>query len=203
MKNMIIIARLFSSIFRPMYYPTVGVIILLTMTYLTLLPLAAKAYILGLVYFFTLFLPMVIVFLYRKIRHLDAHELRRRRNRVVPYIIHLLCYLCCMHVMAQMHLPHFLTAIIVVSLLIQCSCLLINRVWKISMHAAGSGGVIGTLLAYASIFAFNPVWWLCGALLLSGCVMTSRMVLRQHNLAQVIVGTLVGVICGFVGIIFI
>jgi membrane-associated phospholipid phosphatase len=75
--------------------------------------------------------------------------------------------------------------------------------WKVSMHSAGSGAVIGGLVAYSAIFGFNPIWWLCGTILLSGCVMTSRMVLLQHSLTQVLVGTLVGVICGFFGIIFI
>ena len=63
------------------------------------------------------------------------------------------------------------------------------------------GGVIGALVAYSVLFMFNPVWWLCVTVLISGAVGTARMLLRQHSLAQVVAGTLVGVVCGFAGII--
>ena len=106
-----------------------------------------------------------------------------------------------MHVFHATHMPHFLMAIVGISLLIQCTCIVVNLWWKVSMHSAGSGGVIGALVAYAAIFGFNPVWWLSLAILVSGCVMTSRMVLRQHTLAQVLGGTLIGIACGIVGTI--
>ena len=92
-------------------------------------------------------------------------------------------------------------AVIIVSLLIQLVCVVVNVWYKISMHSAGTGGVIGALLAYSMLFGFNPIWWLCGAILLSGLVMTSRMVLRQHTLWQVLGGTLAGVACGIVGVL--
>ena len=105
-----------------------------------------------------------------------------------------------MYLLTQLHLPRFVTGIIVVSLLVQICCILINMRWKISIHSAGSGAIIGALVAYSMLFKFNPVWWLCLAIFVSGLVMSSRMLLRQHTLAQVLCGTLVGIVCGFVGI---
>ena len=99
------------------------------------------------------------------------------------------------------HMPHFLMAIVGISLLIQCTCIIINIWWKVSMHSAGAGGVIGALIAYSAIFGFNPIWWLSLAIFVAGCVMTSRMVLRQHTLGQVLGGTLIGIVCGIVGTI--
>jgi len=202
MKKTILFARLLSSIFRPTYYPTVGAVILLTMTYLSLLPWNFKLALLAVVYLFTIVLPSAGVYIYRRIHGWDAYELRKRHKRLVPYAIHLTCYFMLMELMIQMMMPRFITAIIAISLLIQCICILISLRWKISMHAAGSGGVIGALVTYSGIFGYNPVWWLCGAILLSGLVMTSRMILRQHTLPQVLTGTMVGVICGFIGIFF-
>ena len=68
------------------------------------------------------------------------------------------------------------------------------------MHSAGVGAIIGALIAYSAIFQFNPVWWLCLAILVSGLVNSSRMYLRQHTLWQVLGGTLVGFVCGLVGL---
>ena len=202
MRKHIVIASVFSSLFRPMYYPTVGTIILLAFTYMSLFPWHFRLLVLILVYFFTVFLPVGLTFIYRKLLGWKLQDLRERHKRLVPYSIHFFCYLCCMYLFNGLHLPRFLTAILVVSLLVQTCCIIVNLFWKVSMHSAGSGAVIGGLVAYSAIFGFNPVWWLCGAVLLSGCVMTSRMVLLQHSLAQVLVGTLIGILCGFAGIIF-
>ena len=122
-------------------------------------------------------------------------------KRVVPYIISICCYLCLMYIFYSTHIPRFITAIIGISLLIQCTCVIVNLWWKVSMHSAGSGGVIGAIMAYSAIFGFNPIWWLSLAIFVSGCVMTSRMVLRQHTLGQVLGGTLIGIVCAILGTI--
>ena len=201
MKAAIVIARILSTLFRPTYYPLMSFVILFTLTYMTMLPWVYKLWVLGIVYVFTIALPSIGIYFYRTMKGWSALELRHQHKRLVPYAINILCYLCCLYVMEALHLPSFMGGIIVVSLLIQCICTLITIYWKISMHSAGAGGIIGALVAYAAIFGFNPVWWLCGAILLAGLVMTSRMLLRQHTLWQVLGGTLIGVICGYAGII--
>lgn len=201
MRQAILIARIFSTIFRPSYYPTVGTFILLGFTYLNLFPLLFKIWILTLVYLFSFCLPTLATYIYRRLRGWTSAELRKRDNRTVPFIIHIFSYLCLIHILHISHIPHFLMAIISISLLIQCVCFAINMWWKVSVHSAGAGGVIGTIIAYATIFGFNPIWWLSLAILVAGCVMSSRMLLRQHTLAQVLGGTLIGIVCGIVGTI--
>lgn len=201
MKQLLFIARIFSTVFRPSYYPTVGTFILLCFTYLSLFPWAFKLWILALVYTFTFCLPAIGIYIYRRLNGWSTYELRKRHKRAVPYIVSICCYLYLMHIFHITHIPHFLMAIVGISLLIQCTCVTINLWWKVSTHSAGSGGVIGAIIAYAAIFGFNPIWWLSLAILVSGCVMTSRMILRQHTLWQVLGGTLIGIVCGIVGTI--
>ena len=201
MRTLILAARILSSVFRPTYYPLVGFFILFTFTYMSVVPWQYKACVLGVVYLFTVFMPALGISRHRRIHGLSALQLRIRHRRAWPYIISLVCYFCCLRLMQVMRLPMFMGAIIASSLLIHCVCLVVNMRWKISMHSAGAGGIIGSLMAYASIFGFNPVWWLCGAILLDGLVMTSRMLLRQHTLGQVLGGSAVGIVCGYFGII--
>ena len=201
MRQILLIARILSAIFRPSYYPTVGTLILLSFTYLSMFPWVFKLWLLALVYFFTFCLPVLGIYIYRRIRGWSTFELRKRNKRSIPYIIHICCYLCLMHIFHFTHMPHFLMAIIGISLLIQCTCVVVNLWWKVSMHSAGAGGVIGAVIAYAAIFGFNPIWWLSVAIFVAGCVMTSRMLLRQHTLAQVLAGTLIGIACGIIGTI--
>ena len=201
MKQLLLIAKVLSTVFRPSYYPTVGTLFLLFFTYLNLFPQDSKLFLLVLVFLFTVGFPALGIFIYRRLHHWSALELRKHHKRAIPYIIHIFCYLCLMHIFYVFHIPHFLMALIGISLLIQCVCVVVNVWWKVSIHSAGTGGVIGALMIYSIIFGFNPIWWLSLAILVSGCVMTSRMILRQHTLAQVLGGTLIGIACGIIGTI--
>ena len=99
------------------------------------------------------------------------------------------------------HLPHFMSSILMAALIVQVLCALINVWWKISTHTAAIGGVTGGLLAFSLIFNFNPVWWLCLVITLAGMVGTSRMILRQHTLSQVVAGFFVGTTTAFIMIL--
>lgn len=63
------------------------------------------------------------------------------------------------------------------------------------------GGFEGALVAFSILFAFNPMGWFCTILIIAGMVGTSRMILRQHSLSQIIAGFLMGVVLGFWAII--
>ncbi len=201
MKTLIVISRVLSALFRPMYFPIVGFVVLFTLTHMQMLPWNYKLWVLGSAFLFTIILPIIGIYLYRRVSGLASYQLRHRHHRLWPYLVCQLCYVSYLKVMHDLRLPHFMNGIIVASLLIQGVCLLITMRWKISMHAAGAGGIIGALVAYGFIFFFNPVWWVCGAIILDGMVMTSRFFLRQHSLWLVLAGTLVGVVFGYLGII--
>ena len=200
-KGLIVAARLLSAVFRPYYIPIVGFVALFTFTYLSLLPLLYKLTVVAMVYVFTILLPRLCIYVYRKLNGWAPVLVRLRELRGIRFILLILSFVACVHLMFRMHMPRYMCGILVSALLIQMVCVIVNVWWKISMHSAGAGGVIGALVAYSVLFMFNPVWWLCVTVLISGAVGTARMLLRQHSLAQVVAGTLVGVVCGFAGII--
>ena len=68
MRSIVVISRLLSTLFRPVYYPMVGMFILFTMTYLNLLPLTFRLWVLGMVYVFTVAMPSLGVLMYRKMQ---------------------------------------------------------------------------------------------------------------------------------------
>jgi membrane-associated phospholipid phosphatase len=92
--------------------------------------------------------------------------------------------------------------IVSAALFIQVVCALINVWWKISTHTAAIGGVAGALFVFGEFFAFNPVWWLSLVFVLAGLLGTSRMILRQHSLLQVVAGFIVGLICSILGLLY-
>lgn len=196
-KNIILLSRAVSMVFTPFYLPLVGMIILFFFTYMSELNLGYRLSILGMVYLFTILLPTFLIRLYRKHQGWNLFELGKQERRMVPYIISILCYSACFYVMSVRNVASFMGRIVIAALVIQVLCAVINVWWKISTHTAAIGGVVGALMAFSVLFYFNPVWWLCLVFFVAGLVGTSRMILLQHSLLQVISGFGVGLVSAF------
>lgn len=196
-KNIILLSRAVSMVFTPFYLPLVGMIILFFFTYMSELNLGYRLSILGMVYLFTILLPTFLIRLYRKHQGWDLFELGKQERRMVPYIISILCYSACFYVMSVRNVASFMGRIVIAALVIQVLCAVINVWWKISTHTAAIGGVVGALMAFSVLFYFNPVWWLCLVFFVAGLVGTSRMILLQHSLLQVVSGFGVGLVSAF------
>ena len=202
-KQIILTARLLSMLFTPFYLPIVGITLLFLFSYLSMFPWSYKIQVLLMVYLFTVMLPTLLIHVYRRYQGWNLIELGHREKRMIPYLLSIVSYFTCVYVMEQLHMPHFMGSIIVAALAVQIVCALINVWWKISTHTAAIGGVAGALFAFAYYLGFNPVWWLCLVIIVAGMVGTSRMILRQHSLSQVVGGFAVGFICAALAILFI
>ena len=194
-------ARVLSLLFTPFYLPVIGLSVLFTFSYLSLLPWLYKIEVVALVYFFTVLMPTVMIYIYRKCQRWSLIELGRRERRAVPYLISIVCYFSCIYLMQRLYIPRFMGSIVVAALIVQIVCAIINNWWKISTHTAAIGGVGGALLAFAEIFGYNPIGWLCVIILVAGLLGSSRMILRQHSLQQVLAGFGVGLVCAWATIL--
>ena len=188
-------------VFTPFYLPILGLAAMFFLSYLSQYLLSYKFQVLAIVYFFTILLPTLLIHLYRHYHGWSLIELGSRERRIVPYVISILSYFICVYLLEQMHTPYFMRSIVVCALIIQIVCALVNVWWKISTHTAAIGGVAGALFIFSEVFRFNPTWWFCLVLILAGILGSSRMILRQHTLSQVVVGFLVGFFCAIFAIL--
>lgn len=188
-------ARVISIIFTPFYLPILGLLVLFLFSYLSLLPLSYKIALLSIVLFFTALLPTMLIRLYRKYNGWTLIELGQREKRMVPYVISIASYICGIYTLRSLNIPHFIGSILTAAIVIQIVCAVTNIWWKISTHMAAIGGVSGALLIFGIVFHFNPLLWFSILMLLSGIVGSSRMILRQHSLSQVVGGYVVGFAC--------
>ena len=187
----------------PFYLPVMGILAIFFFSYLSMFPWQLKVSLVVMVYLFTVFIPTVLIHLYRQYQGWTLLQLGQKERRMVPYAISILCYFSCFYLMNLLHLPHLITSILIVALVIQMLCAVINVWWKISTHTAAIGGVLGALLAFSFMLNFNSVWWLCLVVIASGIVGSSRIILRQHTLTQVTAGFFLGIISAFFTIILI
>ena len=219
-QNFIKASQILCNIFSPFLLPVVGMLALLSFSYLSLLYWSEKIYILIIVILFTLLLPATLTRLYNKHQEDKANEKQQEEKaienqqaekaidnekndgKLIPSVISILCYITCYYTLATNHVPYSIGSIVLASLMIQVLCSLINIKWNVSTHTAAAGGVTGAIVAFAEIFSFNPVWWLCVALLLAGVVGSNRIITQQHTLPQVVTGFLIGMICAIIAILF-
>lgn len=192
-------AKLISNVFHPVYYPVVALGILFFTSFLKYMELPGIIFVMCLTAVFTIFLPTLLTYLYTQLFSIHPQRFLQRHERFIPYTIHLLCYVVLVRILHGLHANGLILDVIIIATLIQICCTILNCFWKVSMHAAGAGGIIGFLLAHGALLGFSPVMPMIMAIFISGLVGTSRLILRRHTLAQVNVGSILGVLCGIIG----
>ena len=185
--KLVMASRIVSAIFTPFMVPFLAFVLLFFFTYLNIMPLKYKLAVLGLVYCFTIFVPMLGIYLFQKINGWTLYELGARKRRYVPYFMTIISYVACLIAMYRIHLPRYMSGIVMATF----------------THMASSGMMVGGLLSYSFIFRFNPIGWLCFFILLSGLLGSARIIVRQHTLNEVAGGFFIGLFCGVIGILFI
>ena len=194
-KTLIRVARMASAVFTPFSIPFLAFLILFLFSYLSIMPIQYKLIVLGIVYCFTIMIPVLAIFIFKKINGFSAQELGERKKRYVPFFLTITTYVFCLLMMNRLNIPWYMSGIILAALIMMVICIVVNLKWKLSEHMAGAGAVIGGLVAFSALFGYNPVWWLCLFILVAGVLGTARIILGHHTLGEVMGGFAVGFIC--------
>ena len=194
-RTLIKTARIVSAVFTPFSIPFVAFLILFLFSYLNIMPLAYKLIVLGVVYCFTILMPTLTIFLFRKINGFEAKDLADRKKRYVPYLLTIISYVFCMLMMRKLNIPWYMSGIILTALLMMLISIILNLKWKLSEHMLGMGGIVGGVVSFSALFGYNPVWWLSLFILIAGVLGTARIILQHHTLSEVLTGFVVGFIC--------
>lgn len=194
-KSLIKIARLVSAVFTPFSIPFLAFLALFLFSYLSIMPIQYKLIVLGIVYCFTIMMPVLTIFIFKKINGFSAQELGERKKRYTPFFLTIISYVFCLVMMNRLNIPWYMSGIILAALIMMVICVIVNLKWKLSEHMAGAGAVIGGLVAFSALFGYNPVWWLCGFIMVAGVLGTARIILRHHTLGEVLGGFAVGLVC--------
>ena len=194
-RTLIRTARAISAIFTPFSIPFLAFLILFLFSYLRIMPIQYKLIVLGVVYCFTILMPTLTIFLFRKINGFSPEDLGERKRRFMPFLLTITSYVFCLVMMHRLNIPWYMTGIILAALIMMVICIVVNLKWKLSEHMAGVGAIVGGLVSFSALFGYNPVWWLCLFILIAGVLGTARIILQHHTLGEVLVGFAVGLIC--------
>ncbi len=189
-------ARIVSWLLHPAMIPLLVFTILFVFTYLRILPTAYKLIVLGIIGVFTIVTPAIAIYVYRRLHKISISDISHQRHwRFIPFLMMAMCYFVCLQLMYKLMLPWYMTGIIVTALLIQIICMLVNFCLKLSEHMAGMGAIVGGIVAFGTLFGYNPLSCLAVVILLSGIMGTSRMILRFHSLGEVLASFFLGFGC--------
>lgn len=161
-------------------------------------PLRYKIFITVCVTIFTFLLPLGAILLLRKRGYVSDMELRNKDQRLIPYILTIICFILCLLFLYKYAFPAWGLYIFygaTAAMAINC---MITTFWKISAHMTGIGAVGGGIFMISSLFGLNPTALFIILILSMGALGSSRIYLKHHTLGQVVGGFLSGFCCVFI-----
>ena len=198
------VAKFISVVFHPLLLTTYLVIILsYYFPSMLMIRKENRMVIVGLVFVFTFVLPAVNLVMLRAFGNIQSLTLQSRRERILPFVFISLLYLL-VTFLFYFRLPfsaNFNKLMMIISALVVVS-LLVTFYYKISIHSIAMGGGIGILLPLNQVTEqMSLLWPTAFTILVTGLVMSSRLVLDAHSPREVMYGGVVGFVVGFFGMI--
>lgn len=184
----------FSTLLTPLMMPTYGIIVSLWMSSLLVLTLPTKMTVLEVVFLITGVVPVLSFILLKYLKIIDDIHLNGRKERLLPYVIMIVCYVSTAIYLFMINAPEWMWMFMFGGGCAALVSLIINFKWKISAHMAGIGGLIGLLcrINAGGDGAFDLLPVICATIFVAGILGTSRVAMERHTVMQVLAGTLNG-----------
>jgi len=207
-----IAAHFFSILFHP----------LLIVTYMSLVLLWTNPFAFGwrhvaeadtlliIIVMTTVTLPAIAVLMMKMLGWVSSFSLEDQHERIGPYIVGGIMYLSLyLHLTRAETFPVSLRVAVLGTLIGLWACFFINNFTKVSVHAAGMGGLVAMVALTKLVFGYNQAQiglpgganlvipidtLLYSSILIAGSVCTSRLILKAHVIKEVYFGLIVGLV---------
>lgn len=188
------IANFLSWLFVPLLMPTYGILLIFNLSILSLAPTQTKFLYTIIVFGANFLLPMLMVVILKKLKLIDDIGLNGRRERVIPYVITIICLLGTGWFLYMKGAPLWVAMFFAGGALAGLINMIVNFRWKISAHAAGIAGIVAMLIQIVKEGFPVPgtTLWIAATIILAGLLCSARVWLGRHTLMQVLAGTAVG-----------
>jgi hypothetical protein len=202
-----VFAHLFSYVFHPLFVPlyVIAFLVFFHPSYFAGFTQYEKYKVLLATALNTVFFPAFAVLLMKGLGFIKSVFLRTQQDRIGPYLSSMIFYFWTAWVFFKTEpqlaliLPSFMTGVFLTTVV----GLLSNIYFKISMHAMGMGGMLGLFLIVMLYNTMLMTWPLSIALLITGLVCTSRLIVSDHTTKEVYWGLFFGLLCQLAAAAFI
>ena len=184
--------KIISQLFHPIIFPIIG-----TLLYFIFLPrhisTNTKNTLILTVFITTYLLPMLFVYLLKKMEMINNYDMETTEERrfpllfltIISYSLGLLLYRT--QIIDELAVFYFGMGF---TLLISYLLLFIH--FKISLHAISIGGLIGFIGVLSFYYQLNLIVILAIFFIIAGIIMTSRLKLKAHEEKEVYIGFTIG-----------
>jgi hypothetical protein len=202
-----IFAHFFSYVFHPLFVPmyVISFLVFLHPSYFSGFTPYEKYRVLLTTALNSIFFPAFAILLMKGLGFIKSIFLHTQQDRIGPYLSSMIFYFWTAWVFFKadpqlaLILPSFMTGVFLTTVV----GLLSNIYFKISMHAMGMGGVLGLFLIIMTYNTMLMTWPLCLAILITGLVCTSRLIVSNHTTKEIYSGLFFGILCQLAAAIFI
>jgi hypothetical protein len=199
-------AKIISYAFHPLMMPTYLFAIVMLLIPEALQPMSQKVmlYILLLIFITTFMIPLFSILGLRTATTISSLHLEKRKERILPFGFITLFYGLTTYLFhTKIEVNDFLLSIFLGATVAVAMITLITVFFKISVHAAGVGCMMGSLLAMIYRFPINGLLWpFCTITLLAGIILSARLSLNAHTNSEVYTGFGLGFAACFLSVFF-
>jgi membrane-associated phospholipid phosphatase len=188
-----------SLIFQPLFMPSFGMAILISLDLFDAIPLVWRIIAVVGTFLFTGLMPAIPILMMLRKGDVSDLFISKREQRTLPYLFSFISYaFWTLFLLRVLKLPMFMVAVGIGTTLSILFITLINLKWKISAHLSGIGGLAGGVFGVCYRLAYNPYWFLIAVLAVSALVAYSRIELKAHTPGQTLAGFSLGFVTVFI-----
>lgn len=190
------LALLISGIFHPVFVNLLCLVSLLYLSPYLRFAVSAEAKLFYILFIFisTGIVPIVLVLLLTWMGRIQSVLLDVQQERNLPYLLTACLYLLDFYFFSQANTPALIKAYLLACASIVIAVAIINHFYKISIHAASLGALMGMLIAISQSAVIDIRWVLAILAIASGLTLSSRLHLKAHTHGQVYTGLLLGIV---------
>lgn len=195
-------ANTLSWVLHPFLQPVYLMTVLLTMTTFARYPANVKFYFMWVVVLYAIVIPFLMLGILRSLGRISDFKVDNRRERLLPLLVGVVCYVLCAVTLARIPSAVFLRKFMVAAACCEAMCLVVSLWWKISLHLTGMGALVAMLVVMNIVGVGNMLVPLMAAILCAGALASARLYLGCHNGAQVLAGFCGGFAVALLAVLF-
>lgn len=195
-KALSIPAKIVSYAFHPVFMPTVMAIVLYKLSPISFAGInnAAFGKMLLPIIINTLLFPLVATVLVKALGFIESIHMYNPKDRIIPLLASMIFYFWAYNVFKNIHAPFILRVLLLGSFWGVIAVFMVNIFFKISMHTAAAGSMLGILMVLMFTSPVNLVLPFFLALIIAGLMGTARMILGAHRAGEIWLGYIVGIL---------
>ncbi len=182
-----------STLFHPVFINIASLLLLFSLfPSLAAMSYQAKSTIISVIVSLTVIIPLVLVGLLKITNSITSIQLEDKKDRKWPYVATAMGYIFSFYLLQKVGVSSLLLKYLLAGIGTVISISVINIFWKISVHMASIGAMLGLLIIANFANYLDSRLMIAGIILIAGIVASARLFANAHNISQIVSGFVLG-----------